>query len=107
VDNLSGLPSPWARVLAVVGALVLAAGLHFGAGFGPIPATGIAAAATMAFGLVLHRRPRPKRVPRGWTDPCLFITAGVAVLALTSVGIGSAVDGGAGWWPVGLLAYRC
>jgi diguanylate cyclase (GGDEF)-like protein len=105
VDNLSGLPSPWARVLAMAGALVLAAGLHFGAGFGPIPATGIAAAAAMAFGLVLHRRPRPKRVPRGWTDPCLFITAGVAVLALTSSGIGSGVDGGAGWGPIGLLAY--
>jgi len=105
VDNLSGLHSPWARVLAVVGAVVLAAGLYFGAGFGPVPAAGIPAAAAMGFGLVLHRRARPSRVPPGWTDPCLLIAAGVAVFALTSAGIGSGIDGGTGWGPVGLLAY--
>jgi len=106
------LPAPeldpgslWARVLAVAGALVLAAGLHFGAGFGPIPAIGVPAAAAMAFGLVLHRRPRPTRAPQRWTDPCLLIAAGVAVLALTNSGIGSGADGGTGWGSVGLLAY--
>ena len=98
--------SSWARVLAVAGAVVLATGLHFGVGFGPIPASGIAAAAAMAFGLAIHRRPRPARVPARWTDPCLLIAAGVAVVALTSAGIGSGLDvGGAGWGPVCLLAY--
>ncbi|HZI39981.1 MAG TPA: hypothetical protein VFF24_16910, partial [Acidimicrobiia bacterium] len=69
MEKLSGfrdrrLPAPdpdpsslWARVLAVAGALVLAAGLYLGAGFGPLPSAGIPAAAVMAFGLVLHRRP--------------------------------------------------
>jgi diguanylate cyclase (GGDEF)-like protein len=97
--------SPWARVLAGVGALVLAAGLYFGAGFGPIPAAGIPAAAAMALGLVLHRRPRPRRVPAGWTDPCVLITAGTALLALTNAGIGPGPDRGAGLGSVALVAY--
>jgi diguanylate cyclase (GGDEF)-like protein len=97
--------SPWARVLAVVGALVLAAGLHFGAGFGAVPAAGIPAAAAMAFGLVLHRRPRPSGVPVGWTDPCLLIAAGTALLAATSAGIGPGADGGAGLGSVALVSY--
>ncbi len=102
MDNLSGIAS---RVLAVAGALVLAAGLFFGAGFGPIPAAGVPTAAAMAFGLVLHRRPRPPRVPAGWIDPCLFLTVGVAVLALTNAGIGSGPRAGAGLRTVGLVAY--
>jgi diguanylate cyclase (GGDEF)-like protein len=103
VENVSGVL--WARLLAVAGALVLATGLYFGAGFGLISSTGVAAAATMGFGLVLHRRPRPTRVPIGWTDPCLLITAGVFVLAMTRAGIGPAAASGTGWGPVGLLAY--
>ena len=97
--------SPWARVLAVVGALVLAAGLHFGVGFGLVPAAGVSATAAMAFGLVLHRRPRPRGVPPRWTDPCLLITAGTALLALTSAGIGPGRDGGAGLGSMALVAY--
>jgi diguanylate cyclase (GGDEF)-like protein len=106
------LPAPdpdpgslWARVLAVVGALVLAAGLYQGAGFGAVPAAGIPAAAAMAFGLVLHRRPHPRGVPSGWTDPSLLITAGTALLALTGAGIGSGPNVGAGLGSVALVAY--
>ena len=117
MDNLSGFrdrrlraPAPdpgslWARVLAVIGAIVLAAGLYFGVGFGLIPATGIPAAAAMAFGLVLHRRPRPLGVPARWTDPCLLVTAGTALLALTNAGISPGPEGGAGLGSVALLAY--
>jgi diguanylate cyclase (GGDEF)-like protein len=97
--------SPWARVLAVAGALVLAAGLYLGAGFGAVPSAGIPAAAAMAFGLVLHRRPRPRAAPPGWADPCLLITAGAALLAVTSAGIGPGPQGGAGRGSVALVAY--
>ena len=106
------LPAPdpdpgslWARVLAVAGALVLAAGLYFGAGFSAVAAAGIPAAAAMAFGLVLHRRPRPCSAPAGWADPCLLITAGTALLAVTGAGIGSGPFGGAGRGAVALVAY--
>ena len=117
MDKLSGfrdrrLPAPdpdsaslWARVLAVVGALVLACGLHFGAGFGALPSAGIPAAAAMAFGLVLHRRPRPSGAPARWTDPCLLITAGTGLLAITSAGIGPGSDGGVGLGSLALISY--
>ncbi|HEX6381220.1 MAG TPA: EAL domain-containing protein [Acidimicrobiia bacterium] len=91
--------------MAVLGALVLAAGLYFGAGFGAVPSAGLPAAAAMAFGLVLHRRPRPLGVPPGWMDPCLLITAGTALLALISAGIGPGQRGGAGVGSVALVAY--
>ena len=117
MEKLSGfrdrrLPAPdpdpsslWARVLAVAGALVLAAGLYLGAGFGALPSAGIPAAAVMAFGLVLHRRPRPLGVATGWADPCLLITAGTALLAVTSAGIGAGPRGGAGLGAVALVVY--
>jgi diguanylate cyclase (GGDEF)-like protein len=117
VEKLSGfrdrrLPAPdpdpsslWGRVLAVAGALVLAAGLYLGAGFGALPSAGIPAAAVMAFGLVLHRRPRPLGVATGWADPYLLITAGIALLAVTSAGIGADPQGGAGLGSVALVAY--
>jgi hypothetical protein len=90
----------WARILVLAGALVLAAGLRFGAGFGPVAASGVPSAAAMAFGLVLYRRPRPVHVPANWTDPCLLVTVGVAVLAFTQAG----VSGGAGLAAFGLAA---
>ena len=116
VDNRSGQRDrrhpvadsgpPWARVAALGGGLVLAAGLHFVVGLGPIPAAGIPATAAMVLGLVLHRRPRPPGVPAGWTDPCLLFTAGIALLALASGGIARGAGGaGSGLASVGLVAY--
>ena len=99
----SGLTRAW--LLTLVGGLVLAAGLRFGAGFGVISAAGIPAAAAMAFALLLHRRPRPRSVPPRWVDPCLLITAGTAVLALTSAGIRPGPGSGAGLGSMALVAY--
>ncbi len=59
----------------------------------------------MALGLLLYRRPRPGGVPLGWVDPCLLITAGTALLALTSAGIVPGRDGGAGRGSMALVAY--
>jgi diguanylate cyclase (GGDEF)-like protein len=95
----------WARLLTLVAGFVLFAGLRFGAGFGVISAAGVPAAAAMAFALVLHRRPRPRGVPSRWTDPCLLLTAGTAVLAVTSAGISSQPAPGAGLGSMALVAY--
>jgi diguanylate cyclase (GGDEF)-like protein len=90
--------SPWARVAALSAGPLVAFGLHALVGLGPMPAVGIPATAVMGAGLVFHRRPRPAGVPPNWIDPCLLVTAGMAVLALTSAGIGRLA-------PAGLIAY--
>ena len=97
---------PWARAAALAAGLVVAGALHAVVGLGPIPAVGIPAAAVMGSGLVLHRRPRPARVPPGWTDPWILVTLGIAVLAFTGAGIAPGRDGaGTGLASVGLGAY--
>jgi diguanylate cyclase (GGDEF)-like protein len=97
--------SPWARVATLAAGVLVAFGLH-ALGLGPIPATGIPATGVMVAGLVFHRRPRPAGVPSSWMDPCLLLTGGVAVLAVTSAGIvPGGPGGGTGLAPVGLVAY--
>ncbi|MDQ1516507.1 MAG: hypothetical protein QOE80_2337 [Actinomycetota bacterium] len=102
--------APWARWAAVAAGIVLGAALHVVAGLGPIPSAGIPATAVMAFGLVLNRRPRPAQAPPGWVDPCLMVTAGVGVLAVTGAGIGTGVpSAGLGAYPlliIGLLRLQ-
>jgi diguanylate cyclase (GGDEF)-like protein len=88
------------RPAAPAAGLVVAVALHSLIRLGTTASVGIPATATMAAGLVLHRRPRPRQAPPGWIDPLLLITLGCAVLALTGAGIGSG-----GWAPVGLGAY--
>jgi diguanylate cyclase (GGDEF)-like protein len=98
------LPSARSALLAT-SAVLVALGLHAFLGFGPIPAAGIPATAVMAVGLFLHRRVRPPDAPAGW-DPCLLLTLGVGVLAVTTAGILSGEDGsGPGLTPLGLAAY--
>ncbi|HEY0398127.1 MAG TPA: hypothetical protein VGF00_07050, partial [Acidimicrobiia bacterium] len=81
------------------------------AGLGPIPSAGIPATAVMAAGLLLNRRPRPRDHARpGSVDPCLLVTAGVGVLALTGAGIGTGLaSAGLGAYPlliIGLLRLQ-
>ena len=93
------------RAAALAAGVVLAAGLHFLVGLGPVPAVGIPAVGVTLAGLVLNRRPRPAHVPAGWIEPSLLVTAGFAVLAVTGAGIVPWPGGGAGWASGALGAY--
>lgn len=98
-----GLPLARSALLATSGLLVALA-LHGLLGLGLIPAAGLPATAVMAAGLFMHRRVRPDGAT-GW-DPCLLLTLGTGVLALTSAGILPGEDAaGSGFAVLGLAAY--